>query len=231
MRLGKPKQQKESKVMKVVNLAGTTIMLNLMFLIACIPVITIGPAFSGLYSGVRYMIRKDGAATGFWEGFKTNFVRMMITGVIFTGIMVYMCYQFGSEYAAYVGWTKGVETTLANVITHGILGIVPMLLFVSLIPLNIYIPYPVTDWLKNGVNLIFMAPHWVLLSAAMAIFPVACILWMTDLAILGIMIFVAAWFSLLAFISTLFLKDSLIELLEQFREEYDYIDEEEEENA
>lgn len=231
MRLGKPKEQKESKVMKVVNMAGTTIMLNLMFLIACIPVVTIGPAFSGLYSGVRYMIRKDGAAAGFWEGFKTNFVRMMITGVIFTGIMAYMCYQFNGELMAYLGLWEGVETTLTNVIIHGILGMLPMMLFVSLIPLNIYIPYRVTDWLKNGVNLIFMAPLWVLLSAAMGIFPVACILWMTDIAILGIMIFVAAWFSLLAFISTLFLKDSLIELLELFREEYDYDDEEEEEDV
>ena len=37
----------------------------------------------------------------------------------------------------------------------------------ALVPLNIYIPYDLTDWLKNGVNLLFKAPLWVLLSGVL----------------------------------------------------------------
>ena len=78
------RKPRESKVMKIVNFAGTAVMLNMLFLLACIPVVTIGPAFSGLYSGVRYMIRGDGAIRGFRDGFKTNPLRTVPAGIVMT---------------------------------------------------------------------------------------------------------------------------------------------------
>ena len=185
MRLAQPRKPQESKIMKIVNLAGTAVMLNLMFLLACVPVVTIGPALCGLYSGVRYMIRGDGPVRGFWEGFKTNFLRMMIAGVIFTGIIAYFIIMVNG---AYNTWLElGV---FRDIIIYSIPAMVPVMLLSALVMLNIYIPYGVTDWLKNGVNLIVKAPGWILVSAALLIAPVACLLWASDIFILAIIIFV-----------------------------------------
>lgn len=215
MRLAQPRKPQESKVMKVVNLAGTAIMLNLMFLLACVPVVTIGPALCGLYSGVRYMIRGDGPVRGFWEGFKTKFLRMVFAGVIFTAIIAYFVIMVNGAYNTWV--ELGV---FRDIVIYSIPAMVPVMLLSALVVLNIYIPYGLTDWLKNAVNLIVKAPVWILLSAVLLIAPVACLLWASDIFILAIIIFVGFWFSVAAFVSTILLKDSLVDMLLEYREEH-----------
>ena len=215
MQLRQPRKPQESKVMKYVNLAGTAVMLNLLFLLACVPVVTIGPALCGLYSGVRYMIRGDGPVLGFWEGFKTKFLRMMITGIIFTAILAYFAIMINGAYNTWVEY--GV---FRDIVVHSIPAVVPLMLLTALVALNIYVPYGVTDWLRNGVNLIVKAPLWVLLSAILLAVPVVCLLWASDIFILGIVIFVGFWFAIAAFVSTLLLKDGLEDLLLDYREEH-----------
>lgn len=215
MRLAQPRKPQESKVMKVVNLAGTAVMLNLMFLLACVPVVTIGPALCGLYSGVRYMIRGDGPVRGFWEGFKTKFLRMVFAGVIFTAIIAYFVIMVNGAYNTWV--ELGV---FRDIVIYSIPAMVPVMLLSALVVLNIYIPYGLTDWLKNAVNLIVKAPVWILLSAVLLIAPVACLLWASEIFILAIIIFVGFWFSVAAFVSTILLKDSLVDMLLEYREEH-----------
>ena len=215
MRLAQPRKPQESKVMKIVNLAGTAVMLNFLFLLACVPVITIGPALCGLYSGVRYMIKGDGPVRGFWEGFKTNFLRMMFVGLIFTAIIAYFVIMVNGAYNTWV--ELGV---FRDIVIYSIPAMVPVMLLSALVTLNVYIPYGLTDWLRNGVNLIFKAPIWMLLSAVLLIAPVACLLWASDIFILAIIVFVGFWFAVAAFASTLLLKDSLVDMLLEYREEY-----------
>ena len=223
VRLKNPGKPGESKVMKVVNLAGTVIMLNFIFLLACVPIVTIGPALCGLYSGVRYMIRGDGPVKGFWKGFTTRFLRMMIAGVVLAGILAYFTIMINS---AYNTWQElGI---FRDVVLYAIPALVPLMLLAALVPLNIYIPYNLTDWLKNGVNMLFKAPVWVLLSGLMLALPVICFFWASDLFNLGIVIFVGFWFGISAFASTLLLKDSLVDMLLAYREEHPEEEEEEE---
>lgn len=214
MRLDTQRQPRESKVMKFVNLAGTAVMLNLLFLVACLPVVTIGPALCGLYSGVRYMIREEGAVRGFWEGFKTRFLRMSVAGVIFAAIMAYFTIIING---AYNTWQE--EGVFRDVVIHSIPAIVPMMLLAALVPLNVYIPYGVADWLRNGVNLAFVAPLWVLLGGLMLLAPVICLIFASDILLLSAMVFVGFWFTMTAFVSTLLLKDSLVKMLTEYREE------------
>lgn len=244
------KKPRESMVMKFVNLAGTAVMLNLAFLVACLPlllfllsnilpapfnqlvrvaaVIVVGPSLSGLYSGVRFMIRKDGPIKGFWEGFRTHFVRSALVGMVITSATVYLFFHIN---AGFTGWQAGETGGLSYMITHSVFALIPAMLLVSLAPLNIYIDYSLTEWLKNGVNLIFKAPHWVLLSTVLLWAPVICLLWVPAVAFYGIVVIVGFWFTLAAFVSTLFLKDALIDLLEEYRDEhpelYEYEEEEE----
>lgn len=215
MRLNDQKKPQESKVMKIVNLAGTAVMLNLLFLLACVPVVTIGPALCGLFSGVRYMIRGEGPVRGFWEGFKTKFIRMTVTGLIFTGIMAYFTIMLNGAYNTWLEY--GV---IRDMVVYAVPALVPMMLLAALVPLNIYIPYSPVEWLRNGVNLVFKAPLWLLLSGILLIAPVALLLFASDIFILGIVVFVGFWYALAAFVSTLLLKDSLVDMLLEYREEH-----------
>lgn len=222
MRLAQPRKPRESKVMQFVNLAGTAVLLNLIFLAFCLPVVTIGPALSGLYSGVRYMIRSEGPVRGFWKGFTTHFLRMMVAGLVFTGILVYFFIILNS---AYNTWLElGV---FRDFLIYAIPALVPVMLLAALIPLNIYIPYGLADWLRNGVNLIFKAPLWVLLSGLLLVGPVACLLWASDIFILAIIVFVGFWFALAGFASTLVLKDALVDMLLDYQQEHPEEEEEE----
>lgn len=243
----KPQQKpRESTVMKFVNFAGTAVMLNLLFLLCCLPILlfflfskvsapwnwlvcmaatsTVGPALCGLFSGVRYMIRKDGAVRGFLEGLRTRWLRAMLGGVIITTITVYLILHVN----------LGVNAMVAGygasyLITYGIFALIPAMLLSALMILNVYIPYDVADWLRNGVNLIVKAPHWVLLTVALFWLPVVGVLWVGPIAFYGAAIFVACWFTLSAFISTMFLKDALIDFLEEHRDDHPELYKEEEE--
>ena len=66
------------KLMGFLNKAGTAVMMNLMFLVSCLPIVTIGAAWSGLYGAVRYSIRGDSWFAGFKYGYKCHFFRNLI---------------------------------------------------------------------------------------------------------------------------------------------------------
>lgn len=221
MRLKNPSQPGESKVMKLVNLAGTAVMLNILFLVACLPVVTFGPALCGLYSGVRYMIRGDGPVRGFWEGFKTRFLRMSVVGLVFGAILAYFVIILNS---AYNTWLEvGV---IRDLVLHGIFALIPLMLLIALAMLNVYIPFGLTDWLTNGVNLLFKAPLWLVLSGVLLVTPVLCLMFDGDLFMMLIVVFVGFWFAVAAFVATLVMKDSLLSTLLQYQEEHSEEEEE-----
>ena len=168
------------------------------------------------------MIRGDGPARGFWEGFKTRLVRMMIMGVILTAIIVYFVIILNQAYNTWVEF--GVYRDL---IIQGAFAMIPMMLLIALAALNIYIPYDAGDWLTNGVNMIFKAPIWMLLAAVMFGLPVVFMIAASDLLILAIVGFVGFWFAVTAFVTTMNLKNALIDMLLEFKDEHPELYEEE----
>ena len=85
----KEKQNWTEKLFNVITLAGTVILMNLMFLIACIPIVTIGPAWCGLMSSVRYNIRGESWFKGFKVGFCTRFWRSLIIWVVLAPVCLF----------------------------------------------------------------------------------------------------------------------------------------------
>lgn len=209
------KRVADTGIWKFVNLAGNAIGLNLVFIVVCLPVITIGPAMCGLYSGVRYMIRGDGWFQGFWAGFRTHFVRTGIAGLLSVAAMAYLLLNFNVAFNFYLE-----DGSMVPMITYGIMAVLPAMIIASLWPLNIYIPYGTADWLRNTVSLVFKAPIPVLATAVLMILPVILILYWTNLAFLGIMVVIAVYFALAAFASTILYKDDLVRLLLEYRSEH-----------
>lgn len=205
----------ESKFWKFINLAGNAIGLNLLYVLCCLPVVTIGPATSGLYSAIRYLIRREGWFKGFREGFRKGFLRTMLAGLVCVGSIAYLILEFN------VAVNFFLETgDFSPMITCAIPMLFPMTIAAALWPLNVYIPYNTVNWLKNAVNLIVRAPLMVLATAVLFWLPVFLFLYFADY-ILGIaIIFLGIYFSLAAFISTILLKDPLIAQLTLYREEH-----------
>lgn len=205
----------ESKFWKFINLAGNAMGANMMFIIFCLPIVTIGPATSGLYSAIRYMIRNDGWFQGFMEGFKKNFLRTMIAGIVAVAVMVYLIFNFSVALNFYF------ETgDIMPAITNAIPMLFPSLIAAALWPLNIYIPYGITDWLKNAVNLIVKAPLMVLFSALLWWAPVFAILYFMQYLLPFIILIIGVYYALTVFISTIILKDSLVVQLNLYRQEH-----------
>lgn len=201
--------QKESKgaaLRRIWDLAGTSIMLNLLFLISSLPLVTVGPALCGLFSGIRYMIRGDQWSAGFKDGFCTNFVRKMLTGTVFLAADAYLIFNF----AASVYYMQPGQ--LVSVIMLGIITVMVLMISVALIPTAIYIPTGVLQWLRNGVSLAFSAPLQSLLTAALLWFPAVLAFFRVEYALAAGIIFLAAYFTLFGFVATLFWKDPLIRL-------------------
>ena len=205
----------DTKFWKFVNLAGNAIGLNLIFLVCCLPVVTIGPALCGLYSGVRYLIREDGWWGGFWKGFTTHWLRSAILGVLVVAFQAYTLWQFNLALGFYLE-----SGSIYYAILYGIMALIPALLTASLWPLNIYIPYSTADWLRASVSLVFSDPIPVLLASGLFLLPVVLALFLTQWAYYGLIIILAVYFALAAFVATLFYKDSLVVLLKAYRAEH-----------
>ena len=212
----------DTKFWSVLTLAGNAIGLNLTFLICCLPIVTIGPALCGLYSGVRYMIKQDGWFRGFRAGFRTHWIRSSIVGIFYVAFMYfYVLRDLNDVIATYQ--TQGVG--LEAIITFGLIGLFVTMLCSSLWPLNIYIPGNAADWLRNAVNLVFKAPGPVFVAACLFLAPIVLILYFFTLAWYLLIVIIGGWFVFFAFIATMFYKDHLIDLLNEYRAEHPEEDE------
>lgn len=69
--------------------------LSIIWLILCIPIITIGPASTAMYYTVVKVIRRERGylMREFFKSFRLNFKRAMIVGVIFTVILIVLSFD------------------------------------------------------------------------------------------------------------------------------------------
>ncbi|MGN0356148.1 MAG: YesL family protein, partial [Muricoprocola sp.] len=70
------------------------VILNLLFIISCIPIVTIGAATTALYSITLKMARNEESyiVKGYWKAFKENFKQSTIMWLVMlvAGIILYM---------------------------------------------------------------------------------------------------------------------------------------------
>ena len=201
---------------KGVNLAGTAIMINLAFLICCLPVVTIGPAMCGMYSALRYIVRGDGWFNGFKEGIKKHFVRNALVGSVLTIMIVDMAINFNTALGFYLESSDYTPLIIYTV------GLVPLLMvFSALWPLNVFIPYESgSDWLKDCLKLLVKAPIQLIIVSALMILPVALVLYLPDIAYMMAIVFIGIYYALMGFVSILLLKTALEDRLGEYREEH-----------
>lgn len=88
----------DSKLIQFLMKLADMIIMNMLFILFCIPIVTIGAAQSGLCAGIRQMMNKDddnSAVKAFFKGFTNGFGKITLVHIGFLLIMllfVYMLY-------------------------------------------------------------------------------------------------------------------------------------------
>ena len=213
-----------AKLLNLINKIGTFILMNMMFLIGCLPIVTIGASWSGLYSAVRFTIRGESWFAGYKEGFKTGLMRnLLATGF---GLAVGY-YALNNLLPAIAMVVDGVEvaTAMVIIVAFGLLLLAVLLFLTIMVPVNLYIRTDYDRWLKNTFYLIGHAPLQCLVSAGLMWFPVYQMIFPTWDFIFFAIPYVAAYFIVVCWVNTMLLKTPLILLKDREREEGTLMDE------
>lgn len=200
------------KITKVVTIAGNFIMMNLLFLVACLPVITMGQAWSGLVSALRYNIRGDKWLEGFKVGFKTRFWRGTLAWLLCLVATAVTVFDIMTYSAAVQNTQVIVNLVMSCVMFAMIAGLTVAFLF-----LNVYIPTTTGQWIRNAVNMVFRAPLQLLVCGVLLWLPALLALFYFEIFYYCVMIFIAAYFTLAILFMTMLLKDTLIYYLLEAR--------------
>lgn len=96
----------ENKFMQVLMTLGDLIILNFLFLICSIPIVTMGAAQAGLYTAVRTITDKNDDTSptkAFFRGFKSGFLKINLVWILFLAVIVAILYSF---FSLQPGFTK-----------------------------------------------------------------------------------------------------------------------------
>lgn len=102
----------ESKPMQILMFLGDLIILNVLFILCCIPLFTIGAAQAGLYTALRVLTDPEddsSAAAAFFRGFKNGFGTVTVAWGLLTLLMLVTAF-FG-----WWGYLNGLPAWIAIV--------------------------------------------------------------------------------------------------------------------
>ncbi len=205
------------KIMGFVNKAGNMVMLNLLFLVSCIPVVTIGPAWKGLYSAVRYSIRRESWFEGYKAGFKHKFLRTAVGFSFGLAALGYSGYQFIwalLETVRLPGWDMALPLLI-----HGLFFLTALTVTTAMVPTGLYFESDVNTWLMNAWDLLLHAPLQVIAAGVLMWAPVVILLFFPGYGYMALIVFLAIYFVLTAVVNTALLKNPLIRILNRIRAE------------
>lgn len=91
--------QADGPIWRILSTLGDMVILHLLWLICCIPIVTIGPATAAAHYVTLKLVRDEGRSVTymFFKSFKKNFKQGMVLGLIFTaaglvlGLDFYLC--------------------------------------------------------------------------------------------------------------------------------------------
>jgi len=89
----------ESKPMQILNFFGDLILLNIIYLLCCIPLVTIGAAQSGMFTACKVLLDKEDDSSpyaAFWRGFTSGFGTVTLSWGVMTVATVLTIWWAGS---------------------------------------------------------------------------------------------------------------------------------------
>ena len=172
----------ESKLVQTLRLVFDYIGLNLMFLLFCIPVITVGSARVAFYTAMRAMQRNEPWAALFCKTFTKSLKQPTVIWCI--------CVPLALVFTLNVYNMFSLGQTVMGVIASVCLGII--MVIASLAPM-FYSRFDCTikEMVRNSLGMLIAFPVRVVLGTALSWFPVACVIvgWLNWILLEGLFIF------------------------------------------
>jgi uncharacterized membrane protein YesL len=208
----------DSKAMQVLSKIWDLFMLNLLYLVCCIPVVTIGAAQAGLYTGFRVVLNPEDDSSciaAFFRGFKNGFSVITPVWLILT---IAVCFAAHSCLMSYV-----IEKSGGFAITIiAIAGLIAVIILQTMIPLfHSRFSCSRRQLLKNTLYFMFAHPLHSFLIAVLIWMPI--ILFLLDAVLFArlTILILTAWYGVAALFTLKLIKKPFQVLEEHFQKTYD----------
>lgn len=219
----------DSKAMRFLGKVTDLILLNMIYLVCCIPIFTIGAAQAGLYSAVRAMRDdEDSIYTcygAFFQGFKNGFGRVTVANLIIMIVIFIMAWNLALVYYLSTAMpTAPVWLSIASLVIAA--------LFQTLVPL-FHSKFGCTTWqlIRNAGYLIICNPFASLIVTVLMWAPVIVFLVDTSFFIMITPLWLLGYFAIAAAVGYHFFRTSFRILEKNFNETQEAANEDETDDA
>lgn len=197
----------DSKLMQMLDTLGNTMILSALFVLCCIPIVTIGAAFTALFAACRAQTRGKACFRAFFGAFKANFLRATLLWLLL-GALMYLC--AGSAFSLYE-----MDGSLAVFIMSIVAGC--LLLILLTMCLLFYSRFECTfrQLIKNGMVMVLSFPIRSLLITILSWMPVLCFFLLPDYFVALAVIWIALYSGTAGAICVWFMKRPFARLAEK----------------
>ena len=130
----------DSPVMRFLSRLCDLMILNILCLICCIPIVTIGASITALYSVTLKMVKGEDSyiAKGFFKGFRQNFKISTIIRVLVGAFITFYILLFSYIFPYIARFENGIKDTIKNSVLISILNL-PRTLLIVLLPIGLVV--------------------------------------------------------------------------------------------
>lgn len=122
--------------------------LNIIFLLYCLPIFTIGPAFVAMNSLMMRMVRDK--PVDVFRDFRTAFAENFKSGLVIFVVQVAVVWMFAINYRFYAVVNPGIQTALV------LFGLILWMANLYLVPILVTVDLPLKHLVKNSIFLAFL---------------------------------------------------------------------------
>ena len=203
----------DSPLGQVLNFIGDLFLLNIVFIICCIPVITIGPAQSGLYNAMRVLQdREDDSSPlkAFFRGFANGFISISVTWtlfLVFDLILFYtmaMCFDY-ADTGLFIHWAVPLVGLVLSIILHSVITV-----------FHSQFQCTIGQLIRNGFLMLISHPLCSLAVTALTWAPVIMLFLMPNTFLQLSPLFITVYFSIAFMFGVIVMKKPFKQLIDEF---------------
>ena len=191
----------DSPIIQFLSKIADLMILNILYLVSCIPIITIGAANAALYDVTGRLSRNDAIIwRHYWQAFASNFKKAIPIGLVFlgSGALLYGC--------AIMYWSFELPNKDLCLTLLGIVAVVWLCAYSWAFPLQARFENTVKNTLTNSLLFSWSYLPRTIVMAILNSVPGIIFVYLPGVFVNGIFAFLVLWFSMSAYLCTLLLR-------------------------
>ena len=200
----------ESPLMQMLTRAGDMILLNVLFLICCIPVITIGASIAAMHKMMQELIYETDSGTfkGFFRAFKANFKQATLLWIIILLVIL----SLGCDVMLIISFFSGSESVKWMFILLAVLAVLVCCVASYMIPLLVRYENTLREHLTNAAVLAIIKLPRTIGLVALNLMPLVILTLSLNVFIQTLIFWVVIGFSFTTYLQVELLKPVFAEL-------------------